>query len=226
MNNKDYFDKISSEIKKYKVENNFSEDDKFVFMLLALNYFENTNADDVEIFDEYLTKPNAGIDGVYRDIENKILTLIVIDYNLRYSEQTFVERVSSLLEKAKNLLELKSTYYEDSLDKNSLTYDLIVDIDKRLVDWNINIEYFSNLDYKLSELPNELILNNNAKVFIKYYLLDDFRHYMNLKNETLKIDVSKETRDIIQVFKIFISIIMKVELQKYGRKFQMMEFQF
>jgi hypothetical protein len=202
MNNKDYFDKISSEIKKYKVENNFSEDDKFVFMLLALNYFENTNADDVEIFDEYLTKPNAGIDGVYRDIENKILTLIVIDYNLRYSEQTFVERVSSLLEKAKNLLELKSTYYEDSLDKNSLTYDLIVDIDKRLVDWNINIEYFSNLDYKLSDLPNELILNNNAKVFIKYYLLDDFRHYMNLKNETLKIDVSKETRDIIQVFKI------------------------
>jgi hypothetical protein len=202
MNNKDYFDKISSEIKKYKVENNFSEDDKFVFMLLALNYFENTNADDVEIFDEYLTKPNAGIDGVYRDIENKILTLIVIDYNLRYSEQTFVERVSSFLEKAKNLLELKSTYYEDSLDKNSLTYDLIVDIDKRLVDWNINIEYFSNLDYKLSDLPNELILNNNAKVFIKYYLLDDFRHYMNLKNETLKIDVSKETRDIIQVFKI------------------------
>ena len=202
MNNKDYFDKISYEIKKYKLENNFSEDDKFVFMLLALNYFENTNADDVEIFDEYLTKSNAGIDGVYRDIENKILTLIVVDYNLRFSEQTFIERVSSLLEKAKNLLELKSTYYEDSLDKNSLTYDLIVDIDKRLVDWNINIEYFSNLDYKLSDLPNELTLNNNAKIFIKYYLLDDFRHYMNLKNETLKIDVSKETRDIIQVFKI------------------------
>jgi hypothetical protein len=202
MNNKDYFDKISYEIKKYKLENNFSEDDKFVFMLLALNYFENTNADDVEIFDEYLTKSNAGIDGVYRDIENKILTLIVVDYNLRFSEQTFIERVSSLLEKAKNLLELKSTYYEDSLDKNSLTYDLILDIDKRLVDWNINIEYFSNLDYKLSDLPNELTLNNNTKIFIKYYLLDDFRHYMNLKNETLKIDVSKETRDIIQVFKI------------------------
>jgi hypothetical protein len=79
MNNKDYFDKISSEIKKYKLENNFSEDDKFVFMLLALNYFENTNADDVEIFDEYLKKYNAGIDGFYIDIENKILTLIVVD---------------------------------------------------------------------------------------------------------------------------------------------------
>ena len=194
MNNKEYFDRIAVDVKKYKSDNSIQEDDKYAFMLLSVQYFESSNSDDIEIFDEYLTKFNSGIDGLYKDIDNKILTLIIVDYSIRFTENTFNEKIRKLLEKAKNLLELKFQDYENKLDKNSLTFDIVYDIDKRLKDWTINVELYSNLDYSAKELITELILSDEFKISVKYFFLDDYRHYINLKNDTLKIDLAQESK--------------------------------